>query len=341
MKKILFITLLHFFILFPLLGQQQIDVEPVAELKLYKRERIWLNNFKEQIQNYEKSGQTTTVDQRLQLLNDLIDERLILQAAEVADIKVTQMKINQAIQANAALVQQLQGQGMAWEDITDIMQKQLIARKLVEEQKSEYIQGEIQEARKSITEKQIKNQYTKYATLYSNPALRKIKHIFINTEKLEPADKVKARERAEEIYRELRAGKTSFDELAEKYSDDSETRYSGGDIGYILRQQDPRLQIFGESFIEKVFDLEIGKVSKVIESKVGYHIIKVTEERDPRIPALDDPILPGQKRTVREDIEELILMQKQNEIFMKATQDLIQELRNQAEIEIYEDKLDW
>ncbi len=67
---------------------------------------------------------------------------------------------------------------------------------------------------------------------------------------------------------ELRKGK-SFEELAEKYSDDPSTADSGGDLGFIEKGS------LYPSFEQAAFDLKVGEISNVVETPLGLHVIKV------------------------------------------------------------------
>lgn len=78
----------------------------------------------------------------------------------------------------------------------------------------------------------------------------------------------------------LKAGE-DFAKLAGEISDDKMSKRKGGDIGKISRG-DKRLERMGlEALTEKAFSLKKDEISEPIESKKGYHIIKVTTEAAP------------------------------------------------------------
>lgn len=62
-------------------------------------------------------------------------------------------------------------------------------------------------------------------------------------------------------------------ELAKAYSDDENSRDSGGELGWYAASD------LLPEFIEALTDLEIGQVSKPIVSEFGYHLIKLEEKR--------------------------------------------------------------
>lgn len=77
---------------------------------------------------------------------------------------------------------------------------------------------------------------------------------------------------ADSLYQLIMDG-ADFAELARTYSDDANSRDSGGKLGwYAANDLQPE-------FIEALTDLEIGQVSKPIVSEFGYHLIKLEEKR--------------------------------------------------------------
>lgn len=90
------------------------------------------------------------------------------------------------------------------------------------------------------------------------------------------AEKQVAQENVEMIVNKLDAGET-FVELAKTYSDDSETREKGGDIGtLIITTLNPEIREIVES-------LEVGKFSKPFETETGVYIFKVEERIIPEL----------------------------------------------------------
>ncbi len=81
--------------------------------------------------------------------------------------------------------------------------------------------------------------------------------------------------RAEEVLSKIKRGE-KFEDLAEKYSDDTGTSKKGGDVGYIARGT---AAFAGGQLDNVVFGLALGENSEVVRSYLGYHIIKVTEKK--------------------------------------------------------------
>lgn len=85
-------------------------------------------------------------------------------------------------------------------------------------------------------------------------------------------DSADVRHEASIILEEIRNG-ADIAELAEEVSEDENTASQGGDLGWISRGEMP------SGFDEAVFDAETGEVIGPIETRDGYHIIKVDDKR--------------------------------------------------------------
>ncbi len=88
-----------------------------------------------------------------------------------------------------------------------------------------------------------------------------------------------AKELAYAIFDSIKAGR-NFEEMAKKYSQDQFSAPSGGDLFYITAGLLPI------EFEDAVYATEPGQIyPEVLQTKFGYHIIKVTEKQ-PRVPAI-------------------------------------------------------
>src|SRR5690554_1409139 len=118
-----------------------------------------------------------------------------------------------------------------------------------------------------VTEEQIRE---RYETI-------ELSHILIATEPEnaeKPRSQREALQRAEEVYERIMAGE-DFAQLAKEYSDDPFTAEMGGRIGRstILFFQ----QALEKNFVETALQLAVGEISKPVETRYGYHIIRVDD----------------------------------------------------------------
>ena len=118
-----------------------------------------------------------------------------------------------------------------------------------------------------VSEAEIKAWYDGHKERYQQPEERRASHILIAAEKL---GKDKARQKAEEVLREVQAKPAAFAELARKHSDDPGSASQGGDLGFFGRG------MMVKPFEDATFALRDGEVSGIVESDFGFHIIKLT-----------------------------------------------------------------
>ena len=95
----------------------------------------------------------------------------------------------------------------------------------------------------------------------------------------EPA-KTAARKKAEDLLAKVRAG-GDFAALARKNSDDPGSAAKGGDLGFFGRGT------MTPAFESAAFALESGKVSDVVETPFGFHIIRTDEHKPGGVKPLD------------------------------------------------------
>nr|WP_197501570.1 peptidylprolyl isomerase [Hyphomonas sp. Mor2] len=120
---------------------------------------------------------------------------------------------------------------------------------------------------------------------------------------------VDSRETAEQILGELADGR-EFAEAALEYSQDTNTRLDGGDIGWINPNE------LADPFPARIGDTETGAISGAFESPRGWNILRVDERRTTP---------PKTKAEMRPEII----------AFLTFTQlsDILRELRNRADIQ--------
>ena len=130
----------------------------------------------------------------------------------------------------------------------------------------------------NVLKEQIKISQEKLAELYEQAESveyvseeeRRAKHILL-----------KDKEIAEELLTRLKHG-ASFDELAKEYSKDSASKNKGGDLGFFAKG------VMLPEFEKVVFALNKGEVSPLVETRFGYHIIKLIDIKEGLIKSLEE-----------------------------------------------------
>lgn len=124
----------------------------------------------------------------------------------------------------------------------------------------------------NVTEDEIKSFYKTNADKYQNQQQREASHILIAASKnAPPAEKAKAKAKADDILNQIRKSPKQFEELATKYSQDPESAKKGGDLGAFGRG------MMVKPFDDAVFSMKVNEISNIVESDFGYHIIKLTK----------------------------------------------------------------
>jgi len=88
-------------------------------------------------------------------------------------------------------------------------------------------------------------------------------------------------EKIKKIQKELKGGQ-DFAVLAKKYSEDKGSSANGGDLGYFSRGQ------MVKPFEDAAFGLKPNEVSDIVETRFGYHLIKVYDKKPGKIMAYDE-----------------------------------------------------
>jgi len=283
-------------------------------------------------------------------MDKMIDELLLKQKAEAMKIKVYERQIDEGVaevkkrfsrdkngailsskDAEDAFNDELKRQNMTMSEFRAKIKRDLMARKLIEEtirpkiknpsedeiksyfNKIDYIiKGDTANLKISEEEfKDLSNVANKFKELISERL--RLRHILIKPDSNDLVSKNKALEEANKIKKELDNGK-DFEELALKYSDDKASAVRGGDIGYVIKGMLP------EEIEEKAFKMCPGQIEGPIETKFGYHIIRVDEKRIAQKFNLED---------AKEDIAQLIMQEN----FAKEIENFTKELRQSAKIE--------
>jgi peptidyl-prolyl cis-trans isomerase C len=118
---------------------------------------------------------------------------------------------------------------------------------------------------------------------------------------------------AKEVAERLKKGE-DFAAVAKEKSKDANAE--GGDLGFF-----PRGQML-KPFEDAAFALDIGQISEPVQTQFGWHIIKVDEKRDQKLPTFDE---------VKEAIIAQLVQQK--------AQEVVTGLRDGAKIEVVDAEL--
>lgn len=123
-----------------------------------------------------------------------------------------------------------------------------------------------------VSDADLKAQYQQNIQQYEVPNRVHAEHILLMTVgKTTEAEIEEVHQKAEDVLKQAKKG-TNFEELAKKYSEDPGSKDKGGDLGWITQGQTV------PEFEKTAFGLDKGKISDLVKTQYGFHIIKVLDK---------------------------------------------------------------
>ena len=249
---------------------------------------------------------------RKEAMELLIEQELMVQAAEAQGIKVLPGEVEAALAEVSGPFKtpeefnyRIESEGYTPESYRKHLRQMIAA--------SKYLDG-IRADAMMVSDAELEAYYRDNEYRLTLPEQVRVRHILLSWKPLgKPDDRAALHQQMVPILEKARAGE-DFAELARKYSEDS-TRVDGGDVGLFHRGQ------MLPAFEAVAFSLQPGQVSGIIETPYGVHILRLEERRPSRLLPLEE---------VREKLRDHIREEKLNTVVDAKKADL----REQAEIEI-------
>ena len=135
----------------------------------------------------------------------------------------------------------------------------------------------------AVSEADLRSFYEQNAQRLAGKEERRASHILINAPKTAPAaEREAAKAKAAALLAEVRKSPERFAALARQSSQDTGSAANGGDLGLFGRGA------MVKPFEDAVFALKQGEVSDLVETEFGYHIIRLTEIKQPKPRSFED-----------------------------------------------------
>ena len=130
----------------------------------------------------------------------------------------------------------------------------------------------------------------------------KLRQLFLEYQ-ISEEDITAAREKAEDIHARLQEAEADFAKIAQADSTDQDTRYQGGDLGFLVRgERDEEDELRLDPILEEaVFQLKPGEITPILRTESGFHILKVDRvldvygQQELQIRRIDVAIEPSQE----------------------------------------------
>ena len=242
----------------------RVNGNPIYEDQLASGVKKELKRFKK----YGKESDSPDLVKRLQekTVHKVIDTELIYQEGQKLTIKNLDEKIEQKLkkmkrrhQTAEQFEKYLKARNLSLKELRKSLKKRVYIDEYLKKQGI---------SDPEIPEEDIKRFYDSNPKAYAREESIKVSHILIKIdENTDPEKKGKAFKKAEQIRKEILGGK-DFAEMAKKHSE-CNSASGGGSLRTIKKGYMPA------EFDQAAFALKEGKVSEVVETKFGFHIIKV------------------------------------------------------------------
>jgi peptidyl-prolyl cis-trans isomerase SurA len=273
------VKVLLLFILTISVGREALlNAQPLVEsiAAVAGNEVIYLSDLEATVADLRRTGNKTPQDElRCKVFQEMLISKLFVDQARIDSIEVTDdviegelnMRMNDAIRragSQEALEEYFK------KSILEIRRD--IRRTMIEQEVVREVQSKISE-NLTMTPSGVKRFYNSINkdSLPIIPAKYQLRLIQLDPPSNED-NKAEARQRLLDLRSQILEGK-SFSVLARLYSEDKESAKNGGEIGYLTRSE------LDKEYANAAFSLTKNTVSKVIESKFGFHLIQLIDRK--------------------------------------------------------------
>ena len=203
------------------------------------------------------------------VLRDLIDQSLLVQRAKDSSINVDAEVIKRldAIRQQykfpdmETLEKEVTKSGQDFEDFKSQIRNQLLTQDVIRKEVGSRI---------IISHEDVVKYYEAHKQEFVRPEMVVLREVFVSTENKPASDIPTLRKKAENLRDRVLKNGDDFGELAKRFSD-SPTAQQSGELGSFERSKlDPAIS-------EKVFALNRGQMTDVMETKTGFEILQVRE----------------------------------------------------------------
>jgi peptidyl-prolyl cis-trans isomerase C len=246
-------------------------------------------------------------------------DRILLQMATPDEKSATEKMVNDAINSErtnspATFDARVRATGMTLEQVRDHAIEQQLCRRVLIRETTNGI---------TVSDAEVKKFYDDNPTAFEVPERVHVAHILVSTSDpitqapLPPDQKKEKEKLANELKQRAEKGE-DFAKLVKQYSDDTGSKEKGGEYTFSKNEQ------MAPEFKSAAFTLKVNQISDPVETRFGYHIIKLIEKLPPKKEQLAD---------ASEKIHEYLVGQQAN----KGLEAYIEKLRAKSDVKILDD----
>jgi peptidyl-prolyl cis-trans isomerase SurA len=219
---------------------------------------------------------------RREILDRLVDERLIIQQAAELKLTVSSEDVDRSIEQikkengglnDAQLTQELVKAGQSMASYRQEIKKQILRYRVLNIAVGSKV---------TVSDNDVQSYYDGHMKSGDHIQVR-ASHIFVSIPENADAVTLKAKEKfAHDLLERATKGGEDFAKLAKEFSQDPATRDEGGDLGYFGRDMLPK------PIEEMVFSMKVGEVRGPVRADRGFHVIKLVDKRSKEVKPLAD-----------------------------------------------------
>lgn len=272
--KIKYFTALALLVVTTIPARSQVLLESVAAI--VGNEVIYLSDLENVVADMRRSDPRLPADRlRCEYFNEMLTSKLFLDQARIDSVIVTEdvvegelnMRVNDAIR-RAGSEEALE----AYFRKSMLEIRRDIRKSLVEQETVREVQNTIAQ-NISVTPASLKRYFSSIPkdSLPVVPAKYELSLIQVDPPSNDD-NKAEARQKLLDIRSQILGGK-SFNVLAMVYSEDTESAKNGGEVGYLTRGE------LAKEYADVAFSLTKNTVSRIVETKFGFHIIQLIDKK--------------------------------------------------------------
>lgn len=248
---------------------------------------------------------------RTQAINTLINREVLLQESEKRGIKANKEEVQKGIKS---VQSRFPSQEKFQEALKNLkLTESDFERQYMQQSKIQTLLDQEIISKIKIKEDEAKTFFDANPEQFDQKEKVRARHILIKVEKTaDEKTKAEARKKLVKIQKKIMSGE-DFAEMAKQHSQ-GPSNIKGGDLGYFGKGQ------MVKPFEEVAFKLTAGEVSDIVETRFGYHLIKVVDRKAP-------------KKAVYADQKEQIIAKLKNQRIQNEVNAFIEKLRQEAKIE--------
>jgi peptidyl-prolyl cis-trans isomerase D len=148
----------------------------------------------------------------------------------------------------------------------------------------EYVMLDLSTAQKGVVlnEADVRTYFEQNQARLQSKEERRASHILFTVDAKAPqAERDQVKAQAQQVLATVKQTPKRFAELARQHSKDPGSASKGGDLDYFARGA------MVKAFEDAAFALASGQISDLVETEFGYHIIQITDIRQPKLPSFE------------------------------------------------------